>query len=178
VVGSWPEPFAQASTQPAAPVEIVCFDEMATCEDAASRFADSDVKARIVDAADDRNDRAIRVLVGPWARVRTDPAAAQIETGPATSGVFARFAKREAAWQLVALDEAARPVATPEPGDSGLIAALRLGDDPATWVVTGSTGASVQTAVGALDEDDLANRYAVVVRPDGTAVGIPEVPGG
>ena len=34
---------------------------------------------------------AIRVLVGPWARVREDPAAAQIEDGPQASGVFADF---------------------------------------------------------------------------------------
>ncbi len=34
---------------------------------------------------------AIRVLVGPWAQVREDPAAALIEDGPEESGVYAEF---------------------------------------------------------------------------------------
>jgi hypothetical protein len=107
--------------------------------------------------------------------VRTDAAAAQIEDGPATSGVFARFERDGAGWSLVALDETTEPVPTPEPTAGGLVAALRLGDSPPTWVATGAGDAGVEAAVGALDEDHLTGRYAVVVRDDGTAIGLPEV---
>ena len=48
---------------------------------------------------------AIRVLVGPWARLRSDPAAALIEAGPEESGVYADFERaRPAATGLVGLD--------------------------------------------------------------------------
>jgi hypothetical protein len=177
VVGSWPEPFAQASSDSTAPVEVVCFDENSPCEEAASRLGDAGVDAEIVNDAES-DPKAIRLLVGPWDRVRTDPAVAQIDSGPATSGVFARFQKHGTDWRFVALDETAEPVGVAEPTDSGLVAALRLEDGAATWVATGASEAGVEAAVGALDEDYLVNRYAVVVRPDGTAIGLPEVGGG
>jgi Domain of unknown function (DUF4430) len=179
VVGSWPEPFAQTSAGSAAvPVEVVCFTSKAPCEEAASRLADAGVDADVVDASAAVDGKAIRLLVGPWARVRTDAVAAQIEDGPATSGVFARFEHEGSAWSLVALDETTEPVPTPEPTAGGLVAALRLGNGPATWVVTGAGKAGVEAAIGALDEDHLTNRYAVVVRDDGTAIGLPEVGSG
>src|SRR5206468_1744609 len=74
---------------------------------------------------------SLRVLVGPWVRIREDAAAAQLQDGPSTSGVFARF---EGTSSLVALNAAGDPVPV-DPG-SGLVAALRDGDHPPTWLVT------------------------------------------
>ena len=82
-------------------------------------------------------DGAIRVLVGPWARLRDDPAAAQIEKGPQASGVFAGFssARRPPGCRLEALDESGRPGARPRrrrrPGrrDPPLRSAADLGRD-------------------------------------------------
>jgi hypothetical protein len=175
VVGSWPEPFAQTSAGSAAAVKVVCFTAKETCDEAASRLDDVGVDADVVDASAAVDDKAIRLLVGPWEQVRTDAAAAQIEDGPATSGVFARFERDGPDWNLVALDETTEPVPTPEPTAGGLVAALRPGDGPATWVATGADDGAVDAAINALDEDHLTGRYAVLVREDGTAIGLPEV---
>lgn len=175
VVGSWPEPFAQTSAGSGRlPVEVVCLGARPPCEEAAARLGDAGIDAAVVEEAD---ANAVRLLVGPWARLRTDPAAAQLEGGPVTSGVFARFERDGSEWQLVALDETTDPVGTPEPADAGLVAALRLGEDPATWVATAPGESGVEAAVEALDADALTSRYAVLVRNDGITVGLPEVGG-
>ncbi len=103
---------------------------------------------------------AIRVLVGPWARVRADPAAAQIEEGPQASGVFADFVQRGGGFELRGLDEAGRTARELGPG-AGLVAATRRYEAPPTWVVTGVALSGVRAAVGLLDAADLRDHYAV-----------------
>src|SRR6185295_2911846 len=105
---------------------------------------------------------AIRVLVGPWARVRRDPAAAQIDRGPQVSGVFAEFRARGADYSLVGLDEDGRPSRT-FGANAGLVAATRRYEAAPTWVVTGAGAAAVGAAAGLLDVADLTDHYAVAV---------------
>jgi hypothetical protein len=174
VVGQWPEPFEQTSTGDGAlPVRVECAGARATCERAAERLGDAGVEARVggLDADPAGSPVALRVLVGPWSRVRNDPAAAQIEDGPGASGVFARFDGDRGPYGLVALDAEGNEAFRAEHG--GLVAAVREGDDPPTWLVTGTDPAAVRLAAGLLDDADLRDRYAVAVEASGKPIGLP-----
>jgi hypothetical protein len=166
VVGSFPEPFLQASTpaEDRNPVAVRCMGTAAACDEVRSRLEDEGIEL-----AD--GDDSPRVLVGPWARVRVDPVAAKLEEGPQASGVFARFERLAGAWSLVELESDAEPLAR-LPEGAGLVAALKPGEDPATWVVTGTDPAGVDAAVELLG-DDLADRYAVAADGSGAAIPLP-----
>ena len=93
--------------------------------------------------------------------MRDDPAVDELRGGPAATGVFATLqGPGAAAYHLIALDSSATPVRDLGP-DAGLVAALRSGDDPPTWLVTGSTGPAVRRAASSLDAAALRDRYAV-----------------
>ena len=164
VVGSWPEPFAQASAEEEAQrVGLVCLGEREVCELAQARLEDAG--AETVQADVDEAGEGPRLIVGTWDVVRRDRAAVQLEDGPATSGVFAQFEPEGSGWSLVTLDQTANPVQEVDEGGS-LVAAVRDGDSPATWVATGTDPAAVRAAVELLDEATLRDRYAVAL--DGT----------
>jgi hypothetical protein len=168
VVGSWPEPFLQASAgSDRLPVQVECTADARACEDAADRLSDAGVDASIEGPDPPADDEALRMLVGPWATVRDDPAARQLDDGPASSGVFARFEQGRAGrrFELVALDQRAEPERRMGTG-AGLIAALRDGEQPPTWIVTGTDETGVEAAVALLDSADLDHRYAVTVSGD------------
>ena len=112
-----------------------------------------------------------RLLVGPWGQVRDDPAVDELRGGPAATGVFASF-KGAGPYHLIALDSSATPVRDLGQ-DAGLVAALRSGDDPATWLVTGSTGPAVRRAASSLDAASLRRRYAVAAPPQGPPLALP-----
>ncbi len=176
VVGSWPEPFAQAST-PAADrvaVEVECFGARSPCDRVAALLAGEGVEAAVVEPGEAGGD-ALRLLVGPWERTRADPVVATIEEGPAASGVFAGFEPFRGGGRLLALDRRGG-VAREDDSEAGLVAALRPGEDAATWVVTGTDPDGVDAAVGLLG-DDLADRYAVAADGSGAAIPLPVAPG-
>jgi hypothetical protein len=166
VVGSWPEPFAQQSAGAArAPVAVECAAERASCDEVAERLATEGVDASTEDfpaQAKEAADETLRVLVGPWAELRSDPAAAQVEDGPATSGVFASFARTGGGWELEALDRRARAAESVTAG-AGLVAAVRKADEPPTWLVTGTDADGVEAAIALLAVEQLQDRYAVAV---------------
>src|SRR5439155_25149793 len=114
-----------------------------------------------------------RILVGPWLFLRMDGAAGELTAGPATSGVFARFAPGA---KLELLDVQGRVVERPG-SRTGLVAALRDGDQPPTWVVTSATPAGVESAAKLLDEADLRDHYAVAAE-GGKPVALPIGAGG
>jgi len=163
VVGSWPEPFAHGYDGKRRPVAVECIGAGAACEAVRGVLAGvgADVEPESgVDARSDSAPEAIRVLVGPWARLRRDPAAAQIEAGPQASGVFADFEGGGPGTRLVGLGLDGKPALTFGPG-SGLVAATRRYDAPPTWLVTGVDETGVEAAAELLDPADLHNRYAV-----------------
>jgi uncharacterized protein DUF4430 len=155
VVGSWPAPFVAGYEGKEHPVTVACEGGGEACATVRQALAREGVKVAAGSPAG-----AIRVLVGPWARLRTDPAAAQIENGPAESGVYAEFERAAGGYRLRGLDEAADPAHTFGPG-AGLLAATRRYEAPPTWVVTGATGAAVRAAASLLDAADLRDHYAV-----------------
>jgi hypothetical protein len=179
VVGSWPQPFAGGYDGRRRPVAVECRGGGPACGVVRQRLEGAGVSA----AAGAGSDEAIRVLVGPWPRLREDPAAAQIEDGPQVSGVFAELSlrggppDRAQGCRMVALDETGERADAPGPG-AGLVAATRRYDAPPTWVVTGCDDRGVARAASALDEGDLRDRYAVLVEDDGDAVPLPRPGGG
>jgi hypothetical protein len=158
VVGSWPEPFLHGYGGHRHPVTVECQGGGISCETVGESLRRAGVS---VDQGALKD--AIRVLVGPWGRVRADPAVAAIEKGPQASGVFAEFEPaRGSGYALVGLGEDGQPGRT-FGADAGLVAATRRGDDPPVWVITGATGAGVQAAAKLLDSADMRDRYAVAV---------------
>ena len=140
VVGSWPEPFLQASAgADRVPVRVECAGERPPCEIVLDALADEGVTASIEKFGADGPAEALRLLAGPWDLIREDPAAALVDEGPAVSGVFS------------------------ETPDAGLIAAVRHGEDPVTWLITGTDATAVDDAADALDTSNLADRYAIAV---------------
>jgi hypothetical protein len=173
VVGSWPEPFAHGSEGKRFPTRIDCLTDGEDCGAVADRLEEAGVAASIGAEAARVEGELLRVVVGPWEAVREDAAAAQIEDGPAASGVFGDFETDPAGgYELVALDPHGREVDRLGEG-AGLVAALRDGEEQPTWVVTGTDEGGVDAAVGLLDEDSLRDRYAVAVESGGEEVALP-----
>lgn len=160
VVGSWPEPFVNGYGEKPATTSVTCAGAV-TEACAAVREALESAGANLIAA-----DGAVRVLVGPWADLRSFPEARPLEAGPQTSGVFADFERSGEVWSLVGLDERGRP-GEDMPGQ-GLVAATRRFSDTPVWVITGAGPAEVGLAAAALAEPELRDRYAVAAGPDGT----------
>ena len=154
VVGSWPAPFVHGVGGKAHPVVVECEGGGKAC--AMTRAA---LEGEGVKLASGSPKGAIRVLVGTWDRLRSDPAAALIEEGPAESGVYADFVGNE----LVALDQKGAPAENLGP-NAGLVAATsRYGGAP-VWVVTGGTAAAVRRAAGVLEPKVLRDHYAIAIK--------------
>jgi hypothetical protein len=157
VVGSWPQPLLGGYDGEARPVAVECRGGGTACAE-----VDERLEAAGVSVPSRPPSGAIRVLVGPWSRVRQDPAAAQIEDGPQASGVFAEFHRAGDGYRLTGLDQAGES-AIELGADAGLLAATRRYEAPPVWLVTGATGTGVRAAAGLLDEEDLRDHYAVAV---------------
>jgi hypothetical protein len=161
VVGSFPEPFRSGVDGKRLPVSVVCAPgESPGCREAKRRLGAAGVPFGQGAAAAPAGKTSLRLLVGPWSRLRADPLARRIEGGPGESGVFASF--DAAGHRLRALDPEGRLRLTLGAG-SGLVAATRQHDQQPTWVVTGTDAGGVLAAARALDERALANRFALVV---------------
>lgn len=168
VVGSWPAPFADGIGGKRYPVVVECREGGAACGE--TRKALEDEGATV--AAGEPKD-AIRVLVGPWQRLRTDAVAKLIEAGPGESGVFADFEATGDGYELLVQDEAGETRGRLGL-EAGLVAATSRYGAPPVWVVTGGTAAAVREAAEALDAEHLRDHYAVAIE-EGKAMPLPLV---
>jgi hypothetical protein len=166
VVGSWPQPFETGYEGRRHPVAVECLGGSGACAEVRRRLARAGVAP-----ARGTPEGAIRVLVGPWPRLREDPAAAQLEGGPEQSGVFAEFAAGRGGVRLRGLDSDGAPARLFGPG-AGLVAATRRFDAPPTWIVSGAGPRGVRAAAGLLDAADLRDHYAVAT-DGGTVIPLP-----
>jgi Domain of unknown function (DUF4430) len=155
VVGSWPAPFTTGWEGHAPVVVIECEGGGAACGTATKALEGEGVKV-----ASGSPKSAIRVLVGPWSRVHSDPAAGLVEKGPGESGIYAEFESSGGTDRLVGLDEDGTKART-FGANAGLVAATRRFEGPPVWLVTGGTDAGVQAAAASLDTADLRDHFAV-----------------
>ncbi len=171
VVGSYPEPFLNGISGKRLPVRIECATvSSVSCQTVSSRLRALGVPAAIAAIGPGDEPETLRVLVGPWSALRGDPAAHQIELGPRSSGVYARFAALGAT--LALLNERGTVARTLAAG-AGLVAATRYGEEAPAWLVTGTDSAGVELAAHALNAATLARRFAVVLAPGGVALPAP-----
>ncbi len=181
VVGSFPEPFLRGESGGEAPeVTLECVGEAGqgeACDTAAGALEEAGVDAarRELDEPSGAGE-GLRILVGEWSELSEDPAAAQLEDGPSTSGVYATVAscgdqRGDGGYRLEVLGSDAKPRL--QLTDAGFVAAVRHREDPPTWVVAGTGPASVQRAAALIGEDTLQDRYAVAAGPSGEPVPMP-----
>jgi uncharacterized protein DUF4430 len=154
-VGSWPQPFVGGYEGARHPTAVVCRGGGDACGRVREQLRS--VGARMVGSG---VEGAIRVLVGPWARIRSDRDARLLERGVEASGVFAEFAA--GGRMMLGLDEHGDVERRFGP-QVGLVAATRREDLPPAWLVTGVDRAGVDAAADLLDADDLRDRYAVAI---------------
>jgi hypothetical protein len=175
VVGSWPAPFTTGWEGHTPVVVVECDGGGAACGE-----VEGALEAEGVKLASGSPQGAIRVLVGPWAKLRADPAAALVEKGPGESGVYAKFVaaaggaatgSSSGLWSLVGLDENGKEARSFGAG-VGLVAATRHYEGPPVWLVTGGTGAAVGSAAASLTAKDLRDHYAVASEA-GTVTPLP-----
>ena len=174
VVGSWPEPFLHGYEGERWPTGVFCGGAEGACAEVSKRLSEAGADtAPPPDGPDgepaDREE--IRVLVGPWDAIRSDPVARLLSGGPERSGVFATISGVSPSIGITLLDERGR-VADTLAADSGLVAALRPDEGPPTWVVTGTDNSGVAAAVELIGEP-LTDRYAVATISNGGSVGVP-----
>jgi hypothetical protein len=169
VVGSWPAPFVDGIGGKPYPVVVECMESRGSLRTESDRkeprnceLTREALEREGVEISDSEPKGAIRVLVGPWSRLRTDPTAKLIEAGPAESGVFADFEATGDGYELVGLTEAGETGERLGP-DAGLVAATSRYGGPPAWVVTGGSGEAVRVAAEALDAGHLRDHYAVAV---------------
>ena len=173
VVGSWPQPFTEGSRASARPVPIECLGGGSACASAADALRGAGVRPTIDRGESSAPSGVPKIVVGPWARVRKDPAVDGLRGGPAQNGVFARFDEPlRGVYHLIALDQTTAPARDLGPR-AGLVAALRPGDGDVTWIVTGSARPAVRNAVDQLDEGSLRDRYSIAALPGNRAEALP-----
>jgi len=177
VVGSWPAPFVEGVAGKRYPVVVECASHGSfvlserTKEPRACELTREALEREGVELADERPEKAIRVLVGTWDDLRDDAAAGLIEAGPAESGVYADFETTGDGYEVLALDERgarARRLGT----DAGLVAATSRYSGAPVWVVTGGTDGAVRAAAESLDAEHLRDHYAVAIE-DGKGTPLP-----
>jgi len=165
VIGQWPQPFAGAS----GPVPVLCATRRALCARVARSIASAGAAPRPMAFAPGARAGSLRVIVGAWPRIRRDPAAGLLAGPPSGSGVFARFSPGGA---LSALDAGGGSAATFR-SRAGLLAAVRDGERPPTWLVSGTDAAGVGRAAAALAPAGLRDRYALAISPAGRMLALP-----
>ena len=174
VVGSWPEPFLDGHDGERLGVVVECLtaSDRSACDDVVSSLDSEGVDAVRENLSQPvAHPQELRILVGPWGRLRSDPAASQLEDGPGTSGVYADLARCDVGYRLEILGSDGEPRAQLASG--GLVAAVRREDDQPTWVVTATDETSLDQAAGLLDSGTLRDRYAVASAAGGEPMPVP-----
>lgn len=172
VVGSFPAPFTQGPDGRKLPIRVECIDSRApSCDAVQKALTNVGVLAAKGGLQTSLTTETLRILVGPYAKLRADESVRQLEQGPRVSGVYARPAQDGR--KIAVLDPRGRVRRTLGAG-AGLVAATELEDGQPVWIVTGTDDAGVAAAAGALDEATLKNRYALAIDA-GRGVRVPFV---
>jgi hypothetical protein len=171
IVGAFPQPFAHGLTGKRLPTRLECEDDQSmACELVGDKLAKYGVNATNAAIGSPVSDKSLRVIVAKFSVARQVLAAKALTTGPATTGVYAKF---DAAGTTLSLLDPAGHVARAAPPGTGLIAATQQAAQPVTWLVTGVDDAGVQLAAGSIDAAALRNAFAVAVMRGGGVVKLP-----
>jgi hypothetical protein len=172
VVGSFPAPFRSGVEGKKLPVRVECTPaDIPACQTVQDAMTAAGVFAAQGGLQQSITKETLRIVVGPWKRIRDDDTARLLESGPQASGVYARPAADGRS--IAILDPRGRTTRTLGPGD-GLIAATRLEDGKPVWIVTAVDVAGVAAAAAAMDQGNLKDHFAFAVDA-GRAVAVPEV---
>lgn len=175
VVGAFPAPFTTGIGADRIPTRVECVQPgSAPCRAVTEALVGFGLPAGSGAVGNARADETLRVLVGPWSRLRNaDDASDLIIAGPARSGVYARFSRD--ARRLEVLDPAGRPTENLAAG-AGLIAATatQVPKRRPVWFVTGTDAAGVRAAAQAFNAQTLGQKLAVAIA-DGRALRLPSV---
>jgi hypothetical protein len=175
IVGAYPEPFLHGENGRRLPTRLECEDDgSAACKQVGDTLAEAgaNVSSSVIGAP--ASDATLRVIVAKISVADQVRAAKALESGPATSGVYARFDSNGTALDL--LDSSGRTARRAPPG-TGLLAATQAPAQSITWLVTGVDDAGVARAAATLDPAKLRNAFAVAATPAGL-VRLPVESGG
>jgi hypothetical protein len=165
VVGAFPEPFIHGIDGKRLPVRVECDDPRGpSCNAVADKLVSLGVVAGRSIISRSAADESLRILVGPWKRVRgRDLESDDIDAGPRSSGVFARF---DASGTKLEVLDAGGAVAKTLGAGTGLVAATAEKHRQPVWFVTGTDDAGVAAAARALDESVLSDHFALAISND------------
>lgn len=174
VVGAWPHPFTGGTDGKRLPTRLLCAPNAGNqCNKVEAALAAAGiVSARGLPGIAGKGS-GLRVLVGTWDEIRTDPAAAILLGGPSDSGVYVQPSLRGSGFDL--LNPSGERGATYGAG-TGLVAATVVGDALPTWLVTGTDNKGLSLAVEALNLKVLARHFAVLLTAGGRVVPAPISP--
>jgi hypothetical protein len=171
VVGSFPEPFLNGLEGKRLPVRVQCQNVPGSACQTVSRKLDGlGIPAGISAIGVTEGSQLLRVVVGTWHAIQGEPSAKQIEAGPRSSGVYARFGGT--GQTLTLLGERGQALRTLGAG-AGLIAATRYANESPVWMVTGTDEAGVQLAAKAFEQSILENHFAVALSAPGNVLALP-----
>jgi uncharacterized protein DUF4430 len=163
IVGAYPEPFVHGIDGKRLPTRVECESESsAACTRVKDRLAAAGANVTSSAIGAPASDATLRVIVARFDVAAQVRSAGALRTGPASTGVYARFDKSG----LSLLDAAGRSVRQAPPG-TGLVAATQQASQAITWLITGVDGAGVERAASALDPGTLRGAFAVAATPSG-----------
>jgi hypothetical protein len=177
IVGAYPEPFVSGVGGKRRPVRVECENvQSKPCKDARARLQTAGVPTSGSSIGAPGTEEVTRLVVARWPKARGVRGASELENGPESSGVFARFSDDGATLEL--LDEDGDPVRRVRRGDGvGLVFALQPRATELLWVVTGLDEQGVEAGVRALDPKKLRDAFAVAATGD-SVQKLPLVGGG
>jgi hypothetical protein len=178
VVGQFPEPFLHGPESKRLPVRVECADpDGAACRTVQQQLVEADVPASRARLAAQLEKDTLRIVVGPYPRVRGDRAVSLLDEGPEVSGVFVMPAADGSSFAT--LDPQGNKVGSVGAG-GGLIAAIRppmeaQASEPnlPVWMVTGIDDAGVTAAARAFEEGTLSRKFALAISGNGRGIGLP-----
>lgn len=171
IVGAYPEPFVHGVEGERLPVRLECAVlEGEVCDAVRDRLTAAGVVAGKGGIQRSLAKETIRVVVGLWPEIRGEGTVRRLESGPESSGVYARPATDGRSITLFGTD--GRPARTLRAG-AGLVAAQRVEDAPPVWIVTGTDEQGLRAAASALDEATLRGKFAFAVSPGTGPLAVP-----
>jgi hypothetical protein len=167
IVGAYPEPFVSGLGGKRRPVRVECEDvDARACTQARNRLGREGVPTSGSSLGAPGTEEVTRLVVARWPRARGVRGASELESGPESSGVFARFSSDGRTLEL--LDDKGATVRRVRRGDGvGLVIALQPRAEELVWIVTALDEQGLEAGVRALDETELRDAFAVAATADG-----------